>query len=196
MQQNFRFFILLTLSLIIGKFCLLSQDGTGLTIEDMQKLTAPGRMHLVLSQFEGIWKQSIVMKSDEEPINARAKTSNEMIFGGRFLEFNSESTIYEQKFKSRQIIGYDPRNSKYFLFRIEEMGTFPIYAEGIYDSTLKKLTFYGEEPQLGKSDKIRFKIEICKERDNKYTQSEFIILGSKEFKKIETMSILEPKPEE
>lgn len=107
----------------------------------------PGPQHELLKQFTGRWNQKIEfsMMPETPSVEGTGNVTNEMILGGRFLQSKGLIDAMGIKGNALQIIGYDNRRETFFMFSIDEMGTYAVNAEGTYDAALKTFTFHGAE---------------------------------------------------
>lgn len=75
--------------------------------------------------------------------------------------------------KTKMFTGYDNRRSKYFLFSMDELGTYAVSAEGDYDAAKRTWTFHGVEDD-GKQ-KMNFRIVTQMDSDTQMN-SEIIFI--------------------
>jgi hypothetical protein len=59
------------------------------------------------------------------------------------FEFDQSVEFAGMNFASLSILGYDRRINKYTYYGIDEMGTYAVTGEGIYNNDSKLLTLYG-----------------------------------------------------
>jgi len=160
MSRMFRL-LFIPLLAILG---LSSTSHAQMSQEDMEKaakLAQPGPGHEVLKLFVGKWKSAITAHFDPTmPMKGKGQTTNTMILGGRFLQMEGDGTMMGMKVANVQILGYDNRNGKYFIFSIDEMGTYAVTAEGDYDEATKTLTLRGTEQEGDMKFDFRFVIQF------------------------------------
>lgn len=151
---------------------LSAQEG-GMPEEMM--VAMPGSGHESLKQMVGIWDQKVIvsMMPGMPSIEGSGTAENMMILGGRFVEGNGVITAMGMTAKTKMITGYDNRRSKYFLFSIDELGTYAVTAEGDYDTAKRTWIFHGVEDD-GKQ-KMNFRIVTQMVNDTQMT-SEIIFI--------------------
>lgn len=141
-----RLTLLAALITLFATLTLSAQEGKGGMPYEMM-VGMPDSGHEPLKQMLGAWDQKMVvtMMPEMPAIEGSGTAENNMILGGRFVEGNGVITAMGMTAKTKMITGYDTRRSKYFLFSIDELGTYAVTAEGDYDAAKRTWTFHGVE---------------------------------------------------
>lgn len=120
------------------------------TPEEMQKMYEQmaklGPEHELLKQSAGEWTAETKMfaaGSDEPVMTDKAKSTNKLVMGGRYLQHNFEGTFAGQPFLGRGLSGYDNIQKKYVGTWIDNMGTGIMQVEGTWDAKTKTMTETG-----------------------------------------------------
>ncbi|KXK56339.1 MAG: DUF1579 family protein [Chlorobi bacterium] len=165
--------LLSALLAMLASFTLSAQEG-GEFVE-MEAAAMPGPGHEILKQMLGSWDQKMIvtMMPGMPPMEGTGTAENAMILGGRYVEGNGVITAMGMTAKTKMFTGYDNRRSKYFLFAIDELGTYAVTAEGDYDAAKRTWTFHGVEDD-GKQT-MKFKIITQMVNDNEMT-SEIVFI--------------------
>lgn len=153
-----RLSLLAVLFTLLTGSTLLAQGGEGAMPDEMMMNAMPGPGHEPLKQMLGAWDQKVIvtMMPGMSPMEGSGTAENAMILGGRYVEGNGVITAMGMTAKTKMFTGYDNRRSKYFLFAIDELGTYAVTAEGEYDAAKRMWTFHGVEDD-GKQ-KMKFRI--------------------------------------
>lgn len=112
--------------------------------DEAMKIAGPAPEHDLIKKLEGKWnvefKYSI---GGDALIGSKGTAEGKMILGNRFLNFDQSVEFAGMNFASLSIVGYDRRINKYTYYGIDEMGTYAVTGEGIYNNDSKLLTLYG-----------------------------------------------------
>jgi hypothetical protein len=117
--------------------------------------SAPAAEHALLEPFVGTSDLTVKMNlaPGVPPLSIKSVTTGEWVLGKRFVQMKTVAAPDEElKTESMSYMGYDTRTKKFFLWGIDTLGTYSIFAEGGYDKESKAFTLLGEneEPGMGK----------------------------------------------
>lgn len=158
--------------------------------EQNQKLMdymSPGKMHQMLAQSNGQWKEDLTfwMAPGAQATRAQATCTNSMILGGRFQESLHTGEMMGMPFEGRGIVGYDNTRNIFQSTWVDNMGTGTMTLEGKYDEATKSVTLKGVALD-GVSGKMEHVREVLKFTDDKNQFLEmYWTKDGKEFKSME-----------
>jgi hypothetical protein len=91
----------------------------------MMQAAAPGANHEILKGMAGTWTFTNVMKMDpaQPAITSTGKATKKMIFGGRYLQEETDSTFMDMPFQGSGTSGYDNVQKKFVGTWIDSAGT-------------------------------------------------------------------------
>lgn len=159
----------LSLFAIVGIASIAQAQMSDEQMQNAMKMAQPGPAHDVLKHFEGKWKSTITSYfNPSAPMKGTGKTTNTMILGNRFLQMEGDGTIMGTKVANMQILGYDNRKGKYFIFSIDEMGTYAVTAQGDYDEATKTMTLHGTEEEGGMKFNFRMVMQFVDKKTVKF----------------------------
>ncbi len=140
-------------------------------LEESMQLSMAGPGHEPLKQLEGTWEQSFnfIVAPGAQPISGTGLMENVMIMGNRFLQTVGQVTAMGTKVGSLQVLGFDNRKQKYFLFSIDEMGTYAMTAEGDYNAKTRTFTLRGSDSEGGKVTEFMMVFQVV--GPNEYNSS-------------------------
>ncbi len=128
-------------------------------MEAMMKYGTPAKEHEYLKKYIGDWNFEMKSweKPDAEPMVSQGTMKNEILFEGRYLKMNFESTMMGMPFKGMQLMGYDLFQKKYVSVWIDNMSTAFAPTTGTLDMTGKVLTETGvwPDPSTGGTNKVK-----------------------------------------
>lgn len=105
-----------------------------------EELATPNENHLFLKKLTGEW----ITTSSLMEMPAEVGTStNEMIFGDRFLESSYGGTFMGVEYTGRMTVGFDNYKNKFVAVFIDTLGTSMRTAEGMLDHTKRSLSLWG-----------------------------------------------------
>ncbi|MBM2815799.1 MAG: hypothetical protein HW421_2561 [Ignavibacteria bacterium] len=182
----FRFLFLAGFSFLLFHFDLASQSKTSrtnktddLSQQEIDIMTA-GPQHQLLYMFEGSWKVLFTYYQELNPESfGKGESENKLFFNNKFIEINTELQTDELTFHLKMTLGFDKRISKYFIFVLDDISTYPRYAEGDYDEETRTFTFSGEAFDIFKSANTPFKITLKFEDDRKFVFKSIVGEGKK-----------------
>ena len=137
------FFTLITITSLCA-FTANQNESPGESMAKMlklgEKLATPNKNHLFLKKLTGDWvTTSSIMDMPEE----FGTSTNEMIFGDRFLESSYGGTFMGVKYTGRMTVGFDNYKNKFVEVFIDTLGTSMRTAEGMLDRTKTTLSLWG-----------------------------------------------------
>lgn len=161
--------LLVFLTAAIITFKLFAQESN---MEEVMKLAQPGPEHELLKKFEGNWNLNFKYDMGNGTImDGKGTSTGKIIMSGRFLTIESNTEAMGLKIAALNIMGFDRRFNKYTLYGIDEMGTYGVNPEGVYNSVTKILTLKGIElDPTGKTNNTRgyrFEYNLSKENEIK-----------------------------
>jgi hypothetical protein len=115
-------------------------------MEAMMKAGAPGAQHKLLEQFEGTWIAEVKEFGTDGSVKSTSPgTMNcKMMFGGRYLHSEFESSFGGMTFKGAGTIGYNNLEKRVESTWVDSMSTQTMYMTGQWDAAGKVLTLTGE----------------------------------------------------
>ncbi|HVZ41425.1 MAG TPA: DUF1579 family protein [Candidatus Kapabacteria bacterium] len=125
-------------------------------MEEMMKKAQPGPQHELLKEIAGTWNYRLTDYMSGTPQTSNGTATSAMILGGRFLKVETFGTMMGMSANTFSMMGFDNRNGKYFMWEVDEMGTYSVFAEGTYDAASRKLTLRGENEEEGQKVPFRF----------------------------------------
>ncbi|MBS1912672.1 MAG: DUF1579 family protein [Bacteroidetes bacterium] len=125
-------------------------------MEEMMKKAQPGPQHELLKGMAGNWNYKLTDYMSGAPQTSNGTASSAMILGGRFLKVETFGTMMGMSANTFSMMGFDNRNGKYFMWEVDEMGTYSVFAEGAYDAASKKLTLRGNNEEEGQKVQFQF----------------------------------------
>ncbi len=141
-------------------------------------VNAPGKMHQRLEQLVGKWRHTVTLipAPGQPPLTAEAISTNRMIYGGRFLEIDSDVEFMGQTGKSLIIIGHNNSTNKFSFYNIASVSTDVTFARGSWDEDQQMIKLQGEnvDPATGKPR--AFRIEIALIGKDEYRQHNYFML--------------------
>lgn len=140
-----------------------------------QEIASPGPEHDLLASLAGRWLMAVKIwgPPGQPPMSATGESVQTMILGGRFLRAEASSGDGQQRIESLTLFGYDRRLDLYTMVGFDNLGTYAVNAEGVYDPESKTLDLDGStlDPISGEVTNYRF--ELHKLSDDVYTLSLF-----------------------
>ena len=153
----------------------------------MMAYATPGKMHEMLSEYDGDWKEDVTfwMDAGAPPMQNTSTCSNNMIMEGRYQESRHIAMMNNMPFEGTGLLGYDNAKKVFVSTWVDNMGTGITYMVGTWDDANKTIHFTGTsvDPLSGKDLKVR--------QDLKFTDSNNQLLemyttkNGKEFKSME-----------
>jgi hypothetical protein len=147
----------------------------------------PGTPHKMMESTVGEWtsKVKIWMDPSAEPIHTEGTATNQMIFGGRYLQTNHTGTMMGMPFEGMSIEGYDNASNEYFSTWIDNMGTGLAVSKGTYDEAANMLVMNGTMTDPVSKEEVNFKQTIKFIDDNTHVFEMYMMEGNEEFKSME-----------
>ena len=105
-----------------------------------EELATPNENHLFLKKLTGEWVTTTSIMDMPEEFGT---STNEMIFGDRFLESSYGGTFMGVKYTGRMTVGFDNYKNKFVAVFIDTLGTSMRTAEGMLDRTKTSLSLWG-----------------------------------------------------
>jgi len=162
-------------------------------MQDMfMKYGMPGKAHEFLKKFVGSWDMEVKswMKPGDPPATSAGTQTNQLIFGGRYVEIKLEIVMGTMKLTGMEILGYDLFENKYTNFYIDDSTTAFTVVTGGLDPSGMALTQTGMSPDImtGKMQKIRAVTTFLAE--GKYRFEIFMVQpDGKDFKSLEFLAV-------
>jgi hypothetical protein len=157
-------------------------------MEMMQKYGMPGKNHEFLKKYAGTWDIAVKgwPQPGAEPMMSTGMMKNELIFDGRYVRCEFESTMMGQPFKGLEIVGYDLFQKKYVTFWVDNMSTAFFLTTGTLDAAGKVLTDTGTWPDMMTGGSQKVKNVTTFESPDKFIFSMYMVgADGKEFKSME-----------
>jgi hypothetical protein len=156
--------------------------------EDMMKkfmeMNKPNEHHKTIAMMAGQWdvQNTMQMAPGAPPQVSTGKSSNEMIFEGRFLMQKYDGNMMNMPFKGIGFLGYDNHKKKHVSTWLDSMSTGMMTSWGECDASGKVITFTNEmdDPMSGKKMPIRFVFTI--EGNDKHRMDWYETHDGNEFK--------------
>jgi len=139
----------------------------GKDLQLIRQLTELTKEHTFLHSFEGNWKIKGLnyLGEDETPVLGKATVTK--ILGGHYLEIAMELSESFGTSHARLTLGFDTKINKFTLYSMDDYENSALYCYG--EKQGKKIVFEGSDYSIVKKKNIRFKIEIERERENKFS---------------------------
>lgn len=171
--KNLSLIIISSVFLILLSGSLLAQEENVIVKNynlDLAKMSPP---HKMLSKLAGKWNldYKLWINPEDEPEVGSGNADAELILGRRFLQISMDYSIYEKKFSSEHIFGYDTNVKRFLIFSIDEFGTDAIFEYGDNGLDDQSIVFTGIDsvsanPSTGeKSYKYRLELYIPTEAE-------------------------------
>ena len=133
-------------------------------VVEAMKLAQPGPEHKWLSQLAGDWSETVTFHGgagEQGDVAVQQAGASRMVFGNRFLESRWQSATEGVEVEGVQYLGFDRRQGRYTLVRIDTMATHYVSASGRFRPGDEKLTLHGvdEDPILG-AQNFRFELTL------------------------------------
>lgn len=178
--MHIRISVVTLFMLLIGAAVASAQPG----MEEIMKMAAPGPEHELLKSMTGKWNYKLTnYMSPEKPAKSAGTAKGEMMLGGRFSRFESTGKMMGTNFSTFSLMGFDRRKNKYFIVECDEMGTYTVFAEGVYDKATKTLTLRGENEEEG--TKVPFQFIFTLTDANHMSFSIVMEMGGQQMKMID-----------
>jgi hypothetical protein len=144
----------------------------------MKRMTGLTAEHKFLNTFAGTWKIKGINYTGmaSEAVVGKANVKN--IMNDRYLEINLELQQSLGSSLSRIVIGFDTRYDKFTFFSIDDYSNFGLNCSGIKKEN--KLIFEGKDYSLFYKKDLPFRIEIERERENKFSYKVFYKMKNKD----------------
>lgn len=145
-------------------------------MEQMMKYATPVKEHEYLKKYVGDW--DVEVKSfpapGAQPMVSQGVMKGQLLYGGRYVKTEFESTMMGMPFQGMQIIGYDLFKKKYSAVWLDNMSTYFAPTTGTLDPAGKIYTETGvwPDPMTGGTSKV--KIVTTWLTDGKYTFEMFM----------------------
>ncbi|MEA2734405.1 MAG: hypothetical protein QOE14_856 [Humisphaera sp.] len=106
------------------------------------KYGTPGKEHEIFKSMVGKFDADVTMAMPGAPAPDKSKgvTTNELLFGGRYMHSDHAGTMMGQPFKGKGLLAYDKLKEKYVNLWIDDMSTMVMVAEGTADASGKVIT--------------------------------------------------------
>ncbi len=160
------------------------------TINVWMAYMTPGKMHSMLSSFNGEWKEEVTfwMSPDAPPSNSSSKCTNQMIMDNRYQESVHIGTMNGMPFEGRGYLGYDNAKKVFVSTWFDNMGTGIMSMQGNWDEKTGTIHFSGTsvDPMTGKDMNVREELKII-DSNNQFLEM-FMTQNGKEFKSMEIKS--------
>jgi hypothetical protein len=125
----------------------------------MMAYATPGETHKMLGKIAGSWRGDITMwmQPGAAPVTSVSESSNEMLFGGRYLQIKSKGNFMGAPYEGIGIIGYDNAKKVFVSTWFDNMGTGMMNLTGVWDAANQSINFTGTmvDPASGGDDKVR-----------------------------------------
>jgi len=154
----------------------------------MMKYANPVKEHEYLKKYVGNWDVEVknFPGPGAAPLVSRGTMKGELLFGGRFVRTEFESTMMGLPFQGTQIIGYDLFQKKYSAIWFDNMTTYFAPTTGTLDPAAKIYTETGAWPDPMTGGLSQVKIVTTWLADGKYRFEMFMVEpGGKEVKGME-----------
>jgi hypothetical protein len=157
-------------------------------MEQMMKYANPVKEHEYLKKYVGSWDAEVKAWQDPTaaPMTSKGAMKGELLYEGRFVKTEFESTMMNMPFKGMQILGYDLFQKKYTAIWLDNMSTHFAPTTGSLDPAGKIFTETGvwPDPMTGGTSKV--KIVTTWLADGKYRFEMFMVgTDGKEIKSME-----------
>lgn len=142
-------------------------------LRQMSKAVTITHQHDIIKSFEGNYRQIFFYTPPEARLEKGTGNSvNKIILDERYLEINSELNFGDEIVSRKIIIGYDGMSEKFILTQYTNLETYPITAEGRFDTETKSLVFIGKY-QHSQLNSATFSIVIQYDNPDEFTYSFF-----------------------
>jgi Protein of unknown function (DUF1579) len=125
----------------------------------MMKYANPVKEHEYLKKYVGDWDAEVKAWSQPgaEPTISKGAMKGELLYEGRYVKTEFESTMMNMPFKGMQILGYDLFKKKYTAIWLDNMSTHFSPTTGALDPAGKILTETGvwPDPMTGGTSKVK-----------------------------------------
>ena len=115
----------------------------------MMELAKPGDGHERLTKLAGSWIGTTQMfgAPNATPLILTGDCQNRMILGGRFLlsECGSGTAFSSEPMQSHTLKGFDRRHGRYTVVGFDNLGTYYVTAEGVWDSEQQAIVTSGND---------------------------------------------------
>jgi hypothetical protein len=136
-----------------------AQEQSAAQMELIEKLSKPGKFHVLLEDFVGTWSADVKMWMDPNapPVVSKGQATFKLIFEGRFLYGDFLGEFMGMPFKGINIMGYDNAKQGFFSVWIDNSTTGLLSSKGTYDPDTKKFHFRAEilDPSTGQTMELR-----------------------------------------
>jgi hypothetical protein len=123
--------------------------------------TEPGKEHDVLDRLAGEWEFEVTawVTPGSEPMTAQLAADYRWLFGGRFLVGEFEGFVGGERFRAKEVFGYDMFKKEYNALWIDNKTTAFQLSTGQFDSRRNALVMEGVQPDVaGKGGDHKFKV--------------------------------------
>lgn len=179
------------LVLVTAAMPLLGQEttksDTDKAMEYYVEQAKPVAEHKRLMELTGPWKVTAKLwfSPEGEPQTSSGTGNGKMILGGRFLQFDSDTTGAFAA-QSMTIYGFDRRTNEYTMVGYDTLGTYYITAAGKYDAAAKEVVFSGSYKQPPANEETRYRFHWTTPSEREHLLTLYFVMGGKDVRVAET----------
>lgn len=188
-MKNFNIiYLLLIMVLISSNIFSQEQEMTEGQKAWMEYMT-PGDYHKMLATHSGEWKTKTTfwMQPGGEPQISEGSSTNEMIFGGRYLVSKPSGFTFGMPFEGMSLEGYDNATKEFTSIWVDNLGTGTTIAKGKYDDETKMINYTGTMLDPMTKKEISFRETISYSDSNKHVIKMYMVNGDQEFQSMEVV---------
>lgn len=154
------FILALLISIIsISDNPVAAQTDSAAMMQAWLDYSTPGKMHQLMSSWDGEWKGEMTMWSDPTaaPFHSTCTVKNKMIMGGRYQSSTYTADMMGTPFEGNSIMGYDNAKKKFISTWVDNMGTGIVILYGSWDEMSKTMMLVGQQanPVTGEDMNVR-----------------------------------------
>lgn len=140
----------------------------------------PGEVHQLLNQYQGEFNLTLKMIGGPDPVEFPLKSDNQMVMGGRFLQFNQSGSFGGMDYESITTVGFNTVDKTMSLTTITNMGTGTLALVGKWDEATKSANLKGQLTNPVTKTAIQVRQRITFATENSIIIESFDQEGSKD----------------
>lgn len=154
----------------VALVCVVSLGVRALAAQE-PPLPKPGPEHKTLEKLVGNFdgKIKMYMEPGKPPVESTMTLSRSVALGGFYIAETVKAEIFGMPFEGRGLLGYNPRDKKYFTEWADSMSPTTTTLHGTYDEKTKSFHYAGDDVNAvtGKKMKARDVVVLVSENEQR-----------------------------